>query len=108
MTSKVDQLDLRKGVKDVLKNVGKNLGKIQDIKNTDSKLDQSKSSFAGIVWEKDQNLNHNNLTNSNSSTSIDTFTSEASDSKASDVKEFKIDVLERTTVFSNKVSMWIS
>lgn len=108
MTSKVDQLDLKKGVKDVLKNVGKNLGKIQDIKNTDPKLEQSKSGFAGIVWEKSQNLTHNNSNNENSSSSVNSSAEEANNSNARNVTEFEIDALERTTVFSNKVSMWIS
>ena len=108
MTSKIDQMDLKKGMKDVLKNVGRNLGKIQDIKNSDSNFDESKSSFAGIVWEKGENS-----ANNPKSESYEILKTSPSDTKKDDnakskeVIEIKISALDRTTVFSNKLSMWI-
>jgi hypothetical protein len=36
MNSNIDHLHLKKGVKEAIKNVGKNLGKIPDIKGTPS------------------------------------------------------------------------
>jgi GH43 family beta-xylosidase len=110
MNSKIDQLDLKNGVKDVIKNVGKNFGKIQEITNSKSNNDESK--FAGIVWENKESSNlDNNSQNkeledrvSLSNKAIDTGHNE----KSLQVIEIEIDALQRTTVFSNKVSMWIS
>lgn len=110
MNSKIDQLDLKKGVKDVIKNVGKNFGKIQEIKNSESNNDESK--FAGIVWENKESSNLNNNSQNEvlddrislSNKAIETDHNE----KSFDAIEIEIDALQRTTVFSNKVSMWIS
>jgi hypothetical protein len=110
MNSKMDQLDLKKGVKDVIKNVGKNFGKIQEIKNSEPNNDESK--FAGIVWENKESSNFNiNSQNkeledriSLSNIAIDT----GHNDKSFQAIEIEIDALQRTTVFSNKVSMWIS
>ena len=110
MNSKIDQLDLKKGVKDVIKNVGKNFGKIQEIKNSESKDDESK--FAGIVWENkvtsniDSNSQNEEL---NDIVSLPTKAIETDDNEKSlQTINIEIDALQRTTVFSNKVSMWIS
>jgi hypothetical protein len=110
MNSKIDQLDLKKGVKDVIKNVGKNFGKIQEIKNSESKDDESK--FAGIVWENkvtsniDSNSQNEDL---NDIVSLPTKAIETDDNEKSlQTIDIEIDALQRTTVFSNKVSMWIS
>jgi hypothetical protein len=110
MNSKMDQLDLKKGVKDVIKNVGKNFGKIQEIKNSESNNDESK--FAGIVWE---NKVTSNLNNNSQNEELDDRISLPTKAIETDHNEksfqainIEIDALQRTTVFSNKVSMWIS
>ena len=103
MNSKIDQLDLKKGVKDVIKNVGKNFGK-----NSESNNDESK--FAGIVWENKEQINNNSQNKEPedrillSNKAIETGHKE----KSFQAIEIEIDALQRTTVFSNKVSMWIS
>ena len=109
MNSNIDHLHLKKGVKEAIKNVGKNLGKIPDIKGTESKLDDSKPNIAGIVWENRKNLNPNE----NSEQNLDTSSLNSIEVQGKDVAldnkcEFEINTLERTTIFSNKVSMWIS
>jgi len=110
MNSKIDQLDLKKGVKDVIKNVGKNFGKIQEIKNSESKDDESK--FAGIVWENKVTSNIDSNTQNeelNDIVSLPTKAIETDDNEKSlQTIDIEIDALQRTTVFSNKVSMWIS
>jgi hypothetical protein len=102
MTSKIDQMDLKKGMKDVLKNVGRNLGKIQDIKNSDSKFD-------GIVWEKGGNSANNPKSESHEilKTSTPSESKNDDNEKSKEVIEIKFSALDRTTVFSNKLSMWI-
>ena len=109
MNSNIDHLHLKKGVKEVIKNVGKNLGKIPEITGADSKLDDSKPNIAGIVWEnkKDSIHNENSLENSQIS-SINSVEELGNNEKLSGKSEFEINTLERTTIFSNKVSMWIS
>jgi hypothetical protein len=109
MNSNIDHLHLKKGVKEVIKNVGKNLGKLPEIKGTESKLDDSKPNIAGIVWE---NRKHQN-TNENSEQNLNTSSLEPTEMQDKDVAmdnkcQFEINTLERTTIFSNKVSMWIS
>ena len=107
MNSKIDQLDLKKGVKDVIKNVGKNFGKIQEIKNSESNNDESK--FAGIVWENKESSNLNNSQNEEHRISLPNKAIETEhNDKSFQAIDIEIDALQRTTVFSNKVSMWIS
>jgi hypothetical protein len=110
MNSKIDQLDLKNGVKDVIKNVGKNFGKIQEIKNSESNNDESK--FAGIVWENKvtSDLNNNSQNEElDDSIPLPPKPSEPDhNEKSLPPIDIEIDALQRTTVFSNKVSMWIS
>jgi hypothetical protein len=108
MNSKIDQLDLKKGVKDVIKNVGKNFGKIQEIKNSESNNDESK--FAGIVWEKKESSNLNNNSQNEELDDRISLPNKAigTDHNEKSFQAIEIDALQRTTVFSNKVSMWIS
>jgi hypothetical protein len=110
MNSKIDQLDLKKGVKDVIKNVGKNFGKIQEFNNSETNNDESK--FAGIVWENKvtSNLNNNSQNEElDDRISLPTKAIETDhNEKSFQVIDIEIDALQRTTVFSNKVSMWIS
>ncbi|HEY7111147.1 MAG TPA: hypothetical protein VH415_17095 [Nitrososphaeraceae archaeon] len=109
MNSNIDHLHLKKGVKEAIKSVGKNLGKLPEIKGAESKLDDSKPNIAGIVWE---NRNHQN-TNENSGQNLDSSLPNPIEVQDKDValdnkSDFEINTLERTTIFSNKVSMWIS
>jgi hypothetical protein len=109
MNSKIDQLDLKNGVKDVIKNVGKNFGKIQEIKNSEPNNDESK--FAGIVWENKESSNLKNSQNEELVNRI-SLPNKAIETDHNDKSfqaiDIEIDALQRTTVFSNKVSMWIS
>jgi hypothetical protein len=109
MNSKIDQLDLKNGVKDVIKNVGKNFGRIQEIKNSESNNDESK--FAGIVWENKESSNLKNSQNEELVNRI-SLPNKAIETDHNDKSfqaiDIEIDALQRTTVFSNKVSMWIS
>lgn len=109
MNSNIDHLHLKKGVKEAIRNVGKNLGKLPEIKGAESRFDDSKPNIAGIVWE---NKNHWN-TNENSEQNLDTSLVNPIEVQEKDVAldnkcDFEINTLERTTIFSNKVSMWIS
>jgi hypothetical protein len=107
MNSNIDHLHLKKGVKEAIKNVGKNLGKIPE--GTESKLDNSKPNIAGVVWEnrKHPNPNENSEQNLHSS-SLNSVEVSGKDEELDNKCEFEINTLERTTIFSNKVSMWIS
>ncbi len=111
MNSKMDQLDLKKGVKNVIKNVGKNFGKIQEIKNSELNND-AESKFAGIVWEdKESCILEDNSQKKGPANRISspakTFDTDIKEGSYQAI-EIEIDALQRTTVFSNKVSMWIS
>ena len=98
------------GKRDVIKNVGKNFGKIQEIKNSESNSDESK--FAGIVWENKvtSNLNNNSQNEElDGRVSLPTKAIETDhNEKSFQAIDIEIDALQRTTVFTNKVSMWIS
>ena len=108
MNSNIDHLHLKKGVKEAIKNVGKNLGKIPDIRGTESKLDDSKPNIAGVVWENRKHPNPNENSEQNLHTSPNSVEVSAKDEELDNKCEFEINTLERTTIYSNKVSMWIS
>ena len=112
MNSKIDNMDLKNGLKDVLKNVGKNIGKIQDFKNIEtSKNDNTNSKVGGFVWDKSaketKDTPLSNIDDESVETkSLDTINDK--NEKSQELLDLKINNLERTTVFTNKLYMWIS
>jgi hypothetical protein len=112
MNSKIDNMDLKSGLKDVLKNVGKNIGKIQDFKNTEtSKGDNTDSKVGGFVWDKSAKETEDKPESNIGDVEIKPTpnnTNNDKDEKSPELLDLKINNLERTTVFTNKLYMWIS